>query len=1358
MKYSIVSRIYILITICLFSQHIHSQTNRLYTTQHGLATSDISSLCIDSRELAWIAGKNTIGYFDGAQFHYIPNNDSHTGQPLFNNAMAITEEENDNFWVATNRGLMYFDSHKLKFEHIELNEDEGKFGGYSIKQIIDIPTRKNTKLIITEGYGVHFFDTKTHKVVEKETQKLQKQIEESFVVTAFIDTRNRIWLSTIRKDLKCFDSKTLEPIDFEISPSARELMQKSNMAEIVEVRERKALYMATYAGLLKFDEKTQRLEPVTSAIGKNIQALLYTQNNELLAGTDSEGIWKINEDESLEKYEVSDQQFDLSFGKVRDMVQDNDGNILIAFLQKGLLVIPHRRDEFRYHAISFHKNDKNTSCITSIATDSKNNFWIGTDGAGVFCTQGANFQTASPVNQGLRSLLVQSVVVDKNDNIWVATYGGGVQLWKGDHFETPHWLEMLANMNIKGMHYDKLNNLIIVASNGNGVFVLNPDTHTFEGRWVMGQSAWISTVYVDNDETLWIGDVSGVYFIDKNNEQGSLKPDIVKGTPNCFITLGSGKDKKMLIGTTNGIIIYDVASQQTERMLDHEYIAAFNESPNDIWVSASNRIYAINKQTMKTERYNSIGGFYVGEFHQGAALNKNGELFFGCDNGIISFDPRGIRQPHKIASQILFTSLRVNNAIINYSDSTVYLDKALLYADKITLPYDENSFRLTFSAPHLSSPRQVQYEYMLEGFDEHWVPCTLMQSAYYNNLPSGNYTLKVRAYIEGDPASAIDKSIRIKVMAPWYDTFWAYIIYILLLAAGAYATWLFMKNRREQRRALRAALHNEEIKEAKLRMFTSIAHELRNPLTMIVSPLNHLITVFDDEKDAAHANRENVQNNLHIMKHNCNRLLDIVKQITDMRKIDAGQFHLHFREVNMCEYIRNIATSFLGAAKMKNITFTVDDSESVIPAWIDPVHFEKIIVNILSNAFKFCPEGNRITMRTRIVGKNVEISIYNSGSSIEESALEHIYERFYQGDSGKSHSGSGIGLNLAYELVNLHHGTIKAQNIQPDGVEFVVTIPLGSSHLTPEELAQPKEEAEKEANHDSVTVKVKDLATETKTEEGKSDTTDTKRIPSLLIVDDKKDILEYLKGELQGDYNVSLAFSGNSAWNMVLQNRPDVIVTDVKMPDGDGIELCRNIKANPELDHIPIIMLTGEGDEQVQLESINLSVDHYMQKPFNIIILKGLLRQVLRVRESMKKHIKRSDINNDYESIEMDSAEDRLFARINDSLQKHIDDSEFGVQELADDIGISRVHLNRKMKERYGLSPNIFIRSFRLKQAAYLLVHNKVNVSEVAYRVGFSTHSYFTSSFHEYFGMTPKEFVTAHADGENDEALKKLLE
>ena len=1349
-----------------------AQTNHLYTTQQGLVTSDITSLCVDKNGLAWFVGKNSIGYFDGNQFHYLPITNPETAHPYFSHAKQILEKSDGNFWILSNRGLYHLDIMTLKFRLIKLHDANGETG-YAASQMLDMPGNEHTKIVVTEGYGVYFFDEKKEKVLIKETQKLQEAAGDGFIVCAGIDHKGRIWMNRIRKELICIDSKTFKEYRINISPEAQRSISHYNIQYIREVRARKAVYFATRDGVLKYDDTTNQLTLLPSTYGKNFRSILYTQSNELLIGSDSEGIWKLDENDNASRYEVKDLIFDLSLGKVTDMAQDNDGNIIVSLLQKGLLIIPNRNDEFRYHPISLYGNERNTSCITSIDIDSKKNYWIATDGAGVFTTQGMRMATAYPVNEGLRSLQVQHIVVDKNDGVWAGSYGGGVQYFQDGCFHTPSWLESIQNVNVKSMAYDAGRNLIFVATNGSGVFQLDLNQQQCTRLTIDRASDWTTTIYMDDDNTLWLGDVSQVYYFNtKTNLLRTIKREVLEGTPACFITIGKGADKRVLIGTDGGILVHYPASGKSEHILDGISFTSFNQTEDDIWAAATQTVFALDKKTLESVPYTSFGGFYVGELHQESTLNNGaGNILFGCDNGIICFDPDALRKHRQLSNPILFTSLEINGKPINYSDSTNYLDSELLHANRITLPSNENSFHITFSLPHLSSPGQIHYEYKLEGYDKNWVQHSGCEASF-NNLEPGKYTLHVRAYIEGDYSSAVEKRISIQVCHPWYRTTPAYLIYLLILIGLCYLAHKYFQQRREHQQELHKARQNDEIKEAKLRLFTSITHELRTPLTMIISPLKQLITTCETslqkEKNITNQNeRERITetlNNLNVMNHNCNRLLHIVKQITDIRKIDAGQFKLHFEQTDICAYIRNIAASFLSVAKLKHINFTVHDSERVINVWIDPLHFEKIIVNILSNAFKFTPDGNRISVHNEVKGNMLQISIYNGGPHINQEDLEHIYDRFYQASEGKHHMGSGIGLNLAHELVNLHHGTITAQNIEPEGVEFIITLPLGNEHLTPQEIATDEQENKteekylQEENLDSLNTHVTDITTETETSEGAVNTKEDNRKPSLLIVDDNKDILDYLRSELQQDYAITLAFSGNSAKTLILQNRSDIVITDMMMPDGNGIELCQYLKGNPEFEHIPIIMLTGEGDEQIELKSLELYVDRYMQKPFNIAILRGVLVQVLKVRDTLKKYFQRSGISNEFQNVEMDSAETRLFSRINETLLAHLDDSEFGVQELANEVGISRVHLNRKMKDKYGYSPNVFIRAYRLKQAAYLLAHNKVNVSEVAYRVGFSTHSYFSSSFREYFGMSPKDFVLTYSDKLDDPALKKLLE
>ena len=456
-----------------------------------------------------------------------------------------------------------------------------------------------------------------------------------------------------------------------------------------------------------------------------------------------------------------------------------------------------------------------------------------------------------------------------------------------------------------------------------------------------------------------------------------------------------------------------------------------------------------------------------------------------------------------------------------------------------------------------------------------------------------------------------------------------------------------------------------------------------------------------------------------VMQHNCDRLLDIVKQITDIRKIDSGQMVLHLEEHDYVAYANHVFEQFQGIAKVKEITFDIEHGEEELPMMMDNTHFEKIITNLLSNAFKFTPQGGKVIAKSGLEDNKVVLHFFNSGPQLSEEDLKHLWERFYQGSAGVDSNGSGIGLNLVHNLVKLHHGSIEAKNVDPVGVEFTLSFPYFNAPQT-------------------------------------TNTIQTRA--TILIVDDDLELSKFMSDQLGKDYNIITAYSGNSAWKKVLAHRPDVVITDYRMPDGNGMELCQQIKSNPETNNTPVILLTGEGDEVLRLQSLNMQVDHYLEKPVNIVVLRSAISQVLRVRETLRNKANRAETVNDMPKPKLENAQEKFFQRVNEVIKEHLDESDFTVQQLCEEVAISRVHLNRKMKKHYGVSPNIFIRSFRLKQAAYLLAYNKANISEVAYAVGFSSHSYFTTSFREYFGMSPKEFALFYSEEENKEALQKLLE
>lgn len=1342
-----------------------SQVSRLYTTQSGLSSSAIYNVHFDSKGMAWVTGIATFEMFDGIKFSNILKQHKDLARAI---VVDVFEYKNDKYWLITSNGLQLYDHRTNSLKHIKLIDGESD-SGIPLNRMINYP-KDGYVIISTSGYGLYVFDMTRQRVDSKLTGRITKHIKDRLFREIFIDNDGYLWGSSFVNNLLCFDLKHMIKREIAMTPEAKMVLNNNNINQYVQLRHSHDILIATNAGVLVYDHKQQRIRTlkVKNDLVMPVASIIETRDGKVIVGTDSRGIWQINKDESMVPYSIADAYVDLSYAKVRSIAEDSEGNLLVGIYQKGVLVVPNSEGNFVYHAISPTSKRFNSSCITSIAVDKHGNYWIGADGCGIFRIKkfedsGNQGLMDSRVNVGLRSLLIQSIIIDKEGKVWTGSFGGGVQCLQSNMFVTPDWMQVLKDQFVMHMAYDKKHNILYVGTNGRGIFMVNLTKKIITNLAYAGNfNAWINSMYCDDSGKLWFGTTSGTYMF--NSETNMLievrYEQSVSQSTQCFAINGNS----VLIGTNAGLLEYDIRTAKSTNILQDESVMSIETTESDIWIATSRGIIRIDKKTQTPHTYTSFGGYFIGEFHKGACYqSSSGNIFFGADNGIISFNSKHFKQSKRLNSNLILTSLKVNGYDEFYDENkdNNVLDSDLFAATEINTPSNRNTLAFTFCVPNFSSPYRIIYKYKLEGYDNDWHTASLSHEAYYSSLPPGSYTFRIQAYYENNEKDVLEKCIAINIAYPWYESWWAWIVYIFLITLILIYIYFTYRDKMSQKQLLEKAHQNESIKEAKLRMFTSITHELRSPLTMIVSPLRQLITDKYDYSGKEKVNvisEEDKQSLYKVMKLNCDRLLNIVKQVTDIRKIDSGQFHMHFSEVDFYEYSDNIFKSFLGYAVTKHISFVIEHTNHNVQIWLDTVHFEKILTNLLSNAFKFTPNDGRVRVRTRCILKNAkdwfEVRVYNSGSHIDPKDIPYVFERFYQDKhSIEENMGSGIGLNLVTEIVSLHHGTIEVHNVDPDGVEFVMQFPLGSSHLSEDELL---------ADEDKPNIMAEELlfveVEGTPESEDETESSETKK-KTLLVVDDDKNLCQYIKAQLMHTYNIMVAYSGNTAWQQILTQRPDAIVTDIRMPDGDGIELCKRIKTNPDTNNLPIIMLTSEDSDRTKIFSLNLDVDHFLSKPFNLFMLQGAIAHGIRVRERIMSRVRRTEVGFDYNATTINScSEEKLFSNIIKALKAHIDDSQFGVNELASEVGVSRTHLNRKLKERYGMSPNNFIRSYRLKQAAYLLVNNNVSVSDVAYRMGFSSHPYFSNVFHDYFGMSPKEFIAYYADNANDETLQKLLE
>ena len=1306
------SRLKSLLTLLLSAISIiamQAQVARLYSTQHGLKTNSCNSVTIDSKGFVWISGYNTLGAFDGTQFQYQPNTDD-KGKLLFQNVYCVKEKADANYWVCTSQGLYILNARTNHYQLVQPADTTNNGYGHATNDIIDYP-KPGYKLITTDGFNVHMLNTATMKEDTKLASKINNIIQDGFVTQPLIDSHKRLWVTTSRTPLVCVDLNTLKRHNIVCTPAAQAILSSSSVTRIIETPH--GILIGTSHGLLSYTEKTNTVDEITEADNDlSVSSIIYTRSGQTLVGTNGRGIWEYaitNGTHSLTPLYRRTAGTDLSYGKVMDMKEDHHGNVVAVFLQKGLVVIPPLSDCFHYHPISPLGNTLNATGITSIAIDSDKNYWVATDGCGIFTTQGMKLATAAPLNTGLNSLLVQSVVIDGHGTIWAGTYGGGVQYLANGRW-TDEGLSQLRYEKVMQMQYQPKYDQIIVATNGDGVYRIrlsNKQVQKIDLPFYYNQ--WVSCAMLDTNSTIWIGTSNGL--LAYNYRTGKHQWVTIDSIPLNNVSDIKQDGDNILIACDEGLLIHGIHTGKQTLITDTDGLSCKSVrtimvTSDRIWLATRTNIASVNKKDHSVRNFSSFSGYKIGEFHRGATVRPDSNyILFGGDNGIICFTPDLILNRKQKLDHVYFTSIKTPL-------HTEHLDASILYAKNIRLDHNNSSFVINFACPEIGDPDRIHYDYILKNHEKQWHTDVETQSANYSSLPAGDYTLCVRAYLEDSPDDYIENEINVNVASPWYTSLWAIVVYAFIFLTMIYIGWQQIKIRKEQKQLLREAAERNMIKEAKLKLFTSITHELRSPLTMIESPLKQLM---HEDADSKH------QSLYAIMMRNCNRLLDLVKQVTDIRKIDSGKLTLKLEEVDYNEYSEQVYEQFKDYAGVKHITFDINNKEEEVPMMVDTTHFEKIISNLLSNAFKYTPEGGTITAASCIKDNMAQISISNTGSHIDDENIDHLWERFYQCNDGDDKSGSGIGLNLVYELTKLHQGNITAQNLKPDGVKFTLTFPLYSKAIP--------------------------------------DDTDK---ATILLVDDDVELSSYLKSQLDDTYNILTEYSGSAAWKTVMSRRPDLVVTDYRMPNGNGMELCQNIKNHPETDYIPVIMLTGEGDNNIKLHSLNACVDHYLEKPVDMMLLKSCITQVLRMRASMLSKAKRMEFNSSTGTLQRPenlppTSDEALAKRIDDVLTANMEDPDFSVKQFSEAVGISRSHLARKMKNLYNLTPNTFIRIFRLKHAAALLIENRIPISEIAYKTGFSSHSYFSSAFHEYFMMTPREFLSYYNKPENKEALDKLL-
>ncbi|WP_234408709.1 ATP-binding protein [Marinilabilia salmonicolor] len=888
---------------------------------------------------------------------------------------------------------------------------------------------------------------------------------------------------------------------------------------------------------------------------------------------------------------------------------------------------------------------------------------------------------------------------------------------------------------------------------GGGLDLFDEDNDRFlhyrDGDLNSVNSNFILTMEEDSDGDLWVGTSYGVNVLHKRTGRFSHIP-ANPGKQNALshhIVLAILEDQRgfMWFGTRNGLNMYNPETKEFRLFLerdglpDNNILNLLEDSQGNIWMSTLNGLSRLKIRTgnegpeYSFNNFDLLDGLQGREFNEHASFKtSNGELIFGGPDGFNLFDPSKIQRSTRIP-QVRITGLRLFNKQVEVGekvDRRVILQRPLFLSDTLELRHDQNVISLDFSGMGYFHPEKIKYQYFLEGFNQEWVAADAQNPmATYTNLNYGTYRFRVRGQVGDDATYGGEAVLTVIIKPPFYATRYAYGAYILLFA-GLVVFFGFIVRRRER---IKYQRQNElmehkrihELDEMKIRFFTNISHEFRTPLTLILTPLEKLI---GDVKDAG------IREQLKLVTRNARRLLGLVNQLLDFRKIEVQGIVLSRTKGDIVAFVREVAISFSDLFDTKSIRFSISSNVDSLTMSFDPDKMEKIVFNLLSNAFKFSQENGEVKLNIEFSetseknsGGVVRIAISDTGIGIPSEKQEKIFERFFQvGNRNTQNLGSGIGLAITQEFVRLHEGEIFLTSEPGQGSTFTVELPLTHE----EDTGVASDERIEVYNLRGRGKKIADKQEEDHSEK-----------PLLLIIEDNEDLRFYLKENLRRDYRIVEAADGDSGLEKARSVYPDIIISDIMMPGTDGVKLCRILKSESKTSHIPVILLTAKVSSEQEAEGLGAGADDYITKPFNYEVLELKIRKQIEIRRQFRAKLEKQHFEIEPGEIGVTSLDEKFIKKATRFVEKNIANTDLSVEIFSREMGVSRGHLYNKIVSLTGKTPTEFIRIMRLKRGAQLLGKSQLNVGEVAFKVGFNDPKYFSRYFKEEFGVSPSEYV-----------------
>ena len=1326
-------RYVLLFFLTSFFLSIFAQMGKSFDADKQMSSSFTTQVFQDRDGFIWVATRNGLNRYDGYQFHILKRDSRQENSMASNYVNCMMQDHYGLYYIGMYGALQTYDGQR--FRDIRCYDSRGRIHPPYVTCLLE---RQNGDVLIgTSGLGLLRLSRlrEARPVGGKlaNVQTVQRMME---------DNRQRLWLVTESHGLLCYDGNTVKGY-------FQSEAEKGMVRDICQDREGRIFIATAHAGVFELVDDMPR--HIDGTGNKHVSTVYPNRRGHIMIGYDGLGLAIYNpENGNLLDNPYYSRDVDLSTAKVYSICEDVNGNVWLGLLQKGIYMQPGKTMGFGYMGYKLGTQNKiGTACVTSVMGSTNNYHWIGTDKDGLYC-QNDSYQPVKHFKENFPSTIL-TICEDARQRIWVGSFKEGIG-WIDQKSLSyhPYRLPQGSNLSVFSIVCDSQGYLWL-GTMGSGLIRLDPETNDTK-QYVQDDKAvtdrkvnsitnnYLSKLSLSPDgKRIYVASTMGVCVLDiaKESWVSTFGVNCLNyGTPIRVVREFNGK---LFVGTNNGLMCYDMKTGHEVRLnyegglKDNGIGSIEQDQQGNLWISTDHGLFRLNPKTGQTDDYYADNGLQGNEFSDGASWSlPNGHLVFGGLAGVTWFNPSEIRGTEWKA-EVKLTGFTVNGEPVTPGTMSGFwhvVDTAVIASDRFVLSPSDNTFAIQLSTLTYDNPEHIVYRYRINR--EEWVRMQPgVNEISLSHLAPGDYDFCVVA--EQNGISTPERCFRVVIHAPWYRTPFAYAVYLLALLGG-FLYYRRQHQRKEQDRLrLQEHIHAEEMADTKLKFFMNISHEIRTPMTLIVTPLLSLIKQDDDP------HRRSIYETI---RRNAERILGLINQMMDLRKIDKGQMQMHMCETELVSFLGDIYTLFTQQAKSKNIKFLFERDTQDLPVWIDRDNFDKIIVNLLSNAFKFTPAGGQVMLRLFHDNQHATIAIRDSGPGIPEKDMDNIFQRFYQTPvrADERNLGTGIGLDLTRSLVELHHGTIHVQNNQSEkGCEFFVTIPLGYAHLKPEEIV---DEIPSETPATSLIDDAEPVVTSEEQTDAAPDLPKAGRRQHIVIVEDDEEIREFLRGELSADYDVATCVNGREGLSEVLRTVPDLVISDVMMPEMDGNTMCSKIKANATTSHIPVILLTAKSRDEDQLEGLEMGADSYIPKPFNMDILRRTIVNLVHTHQMLRLKYGRNDqLEEQVDRIKMKSPDEQLLDRVMKVINKNISNSDLSVDAIADEVGLSRVHLHRKMKELTGQTPHDFIRNIRLKQAAHLFESRNMNITEVMYACGFNNAASFSTIFKKFYGMSPRDYM-----------------